>query len=89
MKYLLLFTADLDVLENYTGTPFLPSDSDILLDSPDQDDIGNCDSHPMYVYHSTLSAVILLNHRCACQFFFAVEYFADAINGSQSYEEKS
>lgn len=32
--------ADLGVLENYTGTPFLPSDSDILLDSPDQDDIG-------------------------------------------------
>uniref|UniRef100_A0A804QNE8 Ectonucleotide pyrophosphatase/phosphodiesterase family member 3 n=1 Tax=Zea mays TaxID=4577 RepID=A0A804QNE8_MAIZE len=48
---------DLDVLENYTGTPFLPSDSDILLDSPDQDDI--------------------------------VEYFADAINGSQSDEERS
>jgi len=48
---------DLDVLENYTGTPFLPSDSDILLDSPDQDDI--------------------------------VEYFADAINGSPSDEEKS
>jgi hypothetical protein len=54
MKYLLLFTADLDVLENYTGTPFLPSDSDILLDSPDHDDIGNRDSHPMYVSHSTL-----------------------------------
>ncbi|PUZ58709.1 hypothetical protein GQ55_5G529400 [Panicum hallii var. hallii] len=47
---------DLEALENYTGTPFLPSDSDILLDSPDQDDI--------------------------------VEYFADAINGSQSDEEK-
>jgi len=69
--------------------PYIYSDSDILLDSLDQDDIGNCDSHPMYVYHSTLSAAILLNHRCACQFFFAVEYFADAINGSQSYEEKS
>ncbi|XP_062189730.1 uncharacterized protein LOC133892793 [Phragmites australis] len=48
---------DLEALENYTGTPFLPSDPDILLDSPDQDDI--------------------------------VEYFADAINGSQSDEEKS
>ncbi|CAL4900464.1 unnamed protein product [Urochloa decumbens] len=47
---------DLEALENYTGTPFLASDSDILLDSPDQDDI--------------------------------VEYFADAINGSQSDEEK-
>ncbi|CAL4952417.1 unnamed protein product [Urochloa decumbens] len=47
---------DLEALENYTGTPFLTSDSDILLDSPDQDDI--------------------------------VEYFADAINGSQSDEEK-
>ncbi|KAJ3694610.1 hypothetical protein LUZ60_010090 [Juncus effusus] len=30
---------DLGALENYTGTPFLPSDSDILLDSPDHDDI--------------------------------------------------
>ncbi|KAF3328609.1 hypothetical protein FCM35_KLT05687 [Carex littledalei] len=30
---------DLGALENYTGTPFLPSDSDILLDSPEQDDI--------------------------------------------------
>jgi hypothetical protein len=40
MKWPLPFAADLDVLENYTGTPFLPSDSDILLDSPDQDDIG-------------------------------------------------
>ncbi|KAK3163240.1 hypothetical protein QOZ80_1AG0001150 [Eleusine coracana subsp. coracana] len=48
---------DLEALENYNGTPFLPSDSDILLDSPDHDDI--------------------------------VEYFADAINGSQSDEEKS
>jgi len=47
---------DLEALENYAGTPFLPSDSDLLLDSPDHDDI--------------------------------VEYFADAINGSQSDEEK-
>ncbi|XP_072998681.1 uncharacterized protein [Typha latifolia] len=30
---------DLGALENYSGSPFLPSDSDILLDSPDQDDI--------------------------------------------------
>ncbi|KAL5228412.1 hypothetical protein ABZP36_016677 [Zizania latifolia] len=30
---------DLEALENYTGTPFLPSDSDILLDSPEQNDI--------------------------------------------------
>lgn len=27
-------------LGNYTGSPFLPSDSEILLDSPDQEDIG-------------------------------------------------
>ncbi|RRT55538.1 hypothetical protein B296_00015757 [Ensete ventricosum] len=35
-------TADLTNLEalgDYTGSPFLPSDSDILLDSPDQNDI--------------------------------------------------
>lgn len=88
MKYLALFTADLDVLENYTGTPFLPSDSDILLDSPDQDDIGNRDSHPMYLTRHLKSVATLLT-QCACQFFFAVEYFADAINGSQSDEEKS
>ncbi|KAI7734414.1 hypothetical protein M8C21_004063 [Ambrosia artemisiifolia] len=30
---------DLGALGNYPGSPFLPSDSDILLDSPDQDDI--------------------------------------------------
>uniref|UniRef100_A0A0D3EL57 Angiotensin-converting enzyme 2 n=1 Tax=Oryza barthii TaxID=65489 RepID=A0A0D3EL57_9ORYZ len=30
---------DLEALENYAGTPFLASDSDILLDSPDQNDI--------------------------------------------------
>ncbi|XP_020096929.1 uncharacterized protein LOC109716059 isoform X2 [Ananas comosus] len=30
---------DFGALEDYTGSPFLPSDSDILLDSPDQDDI--------------------------------------------------
>jgi hypothetical protein len=29
----------LEALENYAGTPFLASDSDILLDSPDQNDI--------------------------------------------------
>lgn len=32
--------ADLGALGNYTGSPFLPSDSDILLDSPEQEDIG-------------------------------------------------
>lgn len=30
---------DLGALGEYTGSPFLPSDSDILLDSPEQDDI--------------------------------------------------
>lgn len=30
---------DLGALGNYPGSPFLPSDSDILLDSPDQEDI--------------------------------------------------
>ncbi|KAI4355220.1 hypothetical protein L6164_004011 [Bauhinia variegata] len=30
---------DLGVLGNYPGSPFLPSDSDILLESPDQQDI--------------------------------------------------
>lgn len=30
---------DLGPLGDYTGSPFLPSDSDILLDSPEQDDI--------------------------------------------------
>lgn len=32
--------ADLGALGNYPNSPFLPSDSDILLDSPEQDDIG-------------------------------------------------
>ncbi|KAK4802552.1 hypothetical protein SAY86_000755 [Trapa natans] len=30
---------DLEALENYPGSPFLPSDSEILLDSPEQEDI--------------------------------------------------
>ncbi|KAG6527892.1 hypothetical protein ZIOFF_010026 [Zingiber officinale] len=30
--------ADLGALEDYTGSPFLPSDSDILLNSPERDD---------------------------------------------------
>ncbi|KAJ0111499.1 hypothetical protein Patl1_00591 [Pistacia atlantica] len=30
---------DLGALGNYPGSPFLPSDSELLLDSPDQDDI--------------------------------------------------
>ncbi|WOL14161.1 hypothetical protein Cni_G22941 [Canna indica] len=30
---------DLGALDDYTGSPFLPSDSEILLDSPDQEDI--------------------------------------------------
>ncbi|KAJ9568080.1 hypothetical protein OSB04_004046 [Centaurea solstitialis] len=30
---------DLGALGNYPGSPFLPSDSDILLDSPEQEDI--------------------------------------------------
>ena len=57
MKYLLLFTSDLEALENYTGTPFLHSDSDILLDSPDQDDIGNC-SPLMYLVHHLKCSIL-------------------------------
>jgi hypothetical protein len=57
MKCLLLFTSDLEALENYTGTPFLPSDSDILLDSPDQDDIGNC-SPLMYLFHQLKCSIL-------------------------------
>ncbi|KAH1240767.1 hypothetical protein GmHk_07G018544 [Glycine max] len=37
--YCLEFFADLGALGNYPGSPFLPSDSDILLESPDQQDI--------------------------------------------------
>ncbi|MFQ6635111.1 hypothetical protein Gotur_011116 [Gossypium turneri] len=32
---------DLGALGNYPGSPFLPSDSEILLDSSEQEDIGN------------------------------------------------
>ncbi|KAJ6675230.1 hypothetical protein OIU85_011399 [Salix viminalis] len=31
--------ADLGALGNYPGSPFLPSDSEILLDSPENEDI--------------------------------------------------
>ncbi|KAK4266985.1 hypothetical protein QN277_023835 [Acacia crassicarpa] len=34
---------DLGALGNYPGSPFLPSDSEMLLESPDQQDIGNVD----------------------------------------------
>lgn len=34
------FRADLGPLGNYPGSPFLPSDSEILIDSPEQEDIG-------------------------------------------------
>ncbi|KAL0924014.1 hypothetical protein M5K25_004815 [Dendrobium thyrsiflorum] len=37
---------DLGPLEDYTGSPFLPSDSDILLDSPEQDDIDTNNNGP-------------------------------------------
>ncbi|KAG6524055.1 hypothetical protein ZIOFF_013945 [Zingiber officinale] len=33
-----LLVEDLGALEDYTGSPFLPSDSDILLNSPERDD---------------------------------------------------
>ena len=32
--------ADLGPLGNYPGSPFLHSDPEILLDSPEQDDLG-------------------------------------------------
>ncbi|CAA0838932.1 Plant protein 1589 of unknown function [Striga hermonthica] len=35
----LSYLGDLGALGNYPGSPFLPSDSDILLDSPEQEDI--------------------------------------------------
>jgi len=87
MKYLLLFPSDLEALENYTGTPFLHSDSDILLDSPDQDDIGNC-SPLMYLVHHLKCSILTEPSVFLFNPFFPVEYFADAINGSQSDEEK-
>lgn len=40
------FYADLGALGNYPGSPFLPSDSDMLLESPDQQDIGNVKYYP-------------------------------------------
>lgn len=35
-----MYVAELGGLGNYPGSPFLPSDSEILLDSPDHEDIG-------------------------------------------------
>lgn len=40
--YELSFYADLGALGNYPGSPFMQSDSDILLESSDQKDIGKC-----------------------------------------------
>ncbi|XP_078174616.1 uncharacterized protein LOC144568223 isoform X3 [Carex rostrata] len=70
---------DLGALENYTGTPFLPSDSDILLDSPEQDDIGK------FLPSDTDILLDSPNHDDIVE-----EYFADPITGpTQSDEEKS
>jgi hypothetical protein len=43
--------ADLGALGNYPGSPFLPSDSEILLDSPENEDIGN----GVCIYYNILS----------------------------------
>jgi alpha/beta superfamily hydrolase len=76
----------LEALENYNGTPFLPSDSDILLDSADHDDIGDFDSPLSFLVHFEAKRNLLTDH--AHFFPYPVEYFADAINGYQSDEEK-
>jgi hypothetical protein len=83
----LLLTSDLEALENYSGTPFLPSDSDILLDSPDHDDIGNVDPPLLFLVYFEAKRIILTD-RAFFFVFYPVEYFADTINGSQSDEEK-
>lgn len=42
--------ADLGALGNCSGSPFFPSDSDILLDSPDKEDIGIKGNSPFLKY---------------------------------------
>ncbi|KAK8970303.1 hypothetical protein KSP40_PGU003096 [Platanthera guangdongensis] len=50
---------DLGPLGNYPGSPFLPSDSDILLDSPEHDDIGiSISFFYFYFWHSILHDII-------------------------------
>lgn len=48
---LYILYADLGPLGNYPGSPFLPSDSDILLDSPEQEDIGR----PIFIFSSLIN----------------------------------
>jgi hypothetical protein len=50
MKYV-EFLADLGALGNYPGSPFLPSDSDMLLESPDQQDIGRFKCTYLFLLH--------------------------------------
>lgn len=50
-RYYLGFFADLGALGNYPGSPFLPSESDMLLESPDQDiNNGKCLYTYIYTY---------------------------------------
>lgn len=54
--------ADLGALGNYPGSPFLGSDSDILLDSPEQEDIGNLKLHLCPIFFLTMQILHLGRH---------------------------
>ena len=54
--------ADLGALGNYPGSPFLASDSDILLDSPEQDDIGNLKLHLSPIFFPSMQILLLGSH---------------------------
>lgn len=51
-------SADLGALGNYPGSPFLPSDSEILLDSPEPEDIGNRNCSNVYLFPDVEETVI-------------------------------
>lgn len=55
-----MYIADLGALGNYPGSPFLPSDSEILLDSPEQEDIGKSQTLPIFSFGSFLFLILII-----------------------------
>lgn len=75
---------ELGALGNYTGSPFLPSESDILLDFPEHDDSGSYLTLISYY----IIYILITNKVSKSSFSSVEEYFVDNIIGPGSDEEK-
>lgn len=88
-------SVDLGPLGNYPGSPFLHSDSDILLDSPDNEDLG---IDILFYFYNRLAVSLMLISKVKWfnllwNFIFygsVEEFFVDSVPGPgpQSDEEK-